>query len=187
MICPDHTTSDVVGETPHVYAPWPPFGALFDQVQVPCLKPQEACSTEHCEEHFLDGEDIRCLGMRRVDDWFRDFFRDDAADMEALKKYARIPSGRSPRKARREPEPIPPPANTLRTELPFPPRGLSREDAAAYVGVSARKFDELVADGRMPKPVRIDGRRIWDRRALDQKFDALGGIAEDVDQWEDGA
>src|SRR5262249_32169227 len=92
---------------------------------------------------------------------------------------------RRQRKPRREPERIAPPANALRTE--FPPRGLSREDAAAYVGVSARKFDELVADGRMPKPVRIDGRVIWDPRPLDQKFDALGGIAEDADEWEDGA
>jgi hypothetical protein len=70
----------------------------------------------------------------------------------------------------------------------LPPRGLCREDAASYVGVSARKFDELVHDGRMPKPIHVDGRRIWDRRALDQSFDALGGNAEDVDhQWDDGA
>ena len=42
-----------------------------------------------------------------------------------------------------------------------------------YVGVSATKFDELVADGRMPKPKQIDGRKVWDVRKLDLAFDAL--------------
>ena len=41
--------------------------------------------------------------------------------------------------------------------LRLEPRGLRRDDAAAYVGVGATKFDELVAAGRMPKPFRIDG------------------------------
>jgi hypothetical protein len=54
--------------------------------------------------------------------------------------------------------------------------------------VSPRKFDELVADGRMPKAIKVDGRSIWDRRGLDQSFDALGGVAEDVEsEWKDGA
>src|SRR5262245_49875105 len=56
---------------------------------------------------------------------------------------------------------------------PVPRRGLSRDEAAMYVGISAGKFDELVADGRMPCPVRIDGRRVWDVRSLDLAFDAL--------------
>jgi predicted DNA-binding transcriptional regulator AlpA len=43
-----------------------------------------------------------------------------------------------------------------------PIRGLRREEAARYVGVSATKFDQLVADGRMPKGIRIDGRVVWD-------------------------
>jgi predicted DNA-binding transcriptional regulator AlpA len=54
-----------------------------------------------------------------------------------------------------------------------PRRGLRREEAAAYVGFSARKFDELVADGRMPKPKRIDGLVVWDIHRLDLGFDAL--------------
>lgn len=54
-----------------------------------------------------------------------------------------------------------------------PRRGLRREEAAAYLGFSARKFDELVADGRMPKPKRIDGVVVWDLRRLDFAFDAL--------------
>jgi predicted DNA-binding transcriptional regulator AlpA len=56
---------------------------------------------------------------------------------------------------------------------PVPRRGLSHEEAAMFIGVSARKFDQLVADGRMPLPRRIDGRKVWDIRALDLAFDAL--------------
>ena len=58
---------------------------------------------------------------------------------------------------------------------PAPRRGLSREEAAMYICISPGKFDELVADGRMPKPRKIDGRKIWDIRALDLAFDALPG------------
>jgi hypothetical protein len=31
----------------------------------------------------------------------------------------------------------------------------------------------MVADGRMPKPKRIDGRTVWDRVKLDEAFAAL--------------
>lgn len=54
-----------------------------------------------------------------------------------------------------------------------PRRGLRREEAAAYLGFSARKFDELVSDGRMPRPKRIDGVVVWDKLRLDSAFDAL--------------
>jgi predicted DNA-binding transcriptional regulator AlpA len=76
-------------------------------------------------------------------------------------------------------------SDTSHTHLPpnLPPRGLSRERAAEYVGIGATKFDEMVADGRMPKPIRIDGRVLWDRRALDQFFDALG-TSESVNPWD---
>ena len=70
----------------------------------------------------------------------------------------------------------------------LPPRGLSRAAAAQYVGISATKFDELVASERMPKPLRVDGRRIWDRRALDRAFEALGGEATiEKNEWDDVA
>jgi predicted DNA-binding transcriptional regulator AlpA len=54
-----------------------------------------------------------------------------------------------------------------------PRRGLRREEAALYIGVGASKFDQLVRDGRMPKPVHIDGCVVWDLRKLDTAFDAL--------------
>ncbi len=64
---------------------------------------------------------------------------------------------------------------TLLSMLPIslPPRGLSREQAAIYVGVSPTKFDALVAEGLMPKPKMIGGRRVWDRLAIDAAFSAL--------------
>lgn len=54
-----------------------------------------------------------------------------------------------------------------RPEIPLrvlasPRRNLSREEAATYVGIGATKFDELVKDGRMPKPFKIDGRVLWE-------------------------
>jgi predicted DNA-binding transcriptional regulator AlpA len=71
----------------------------------------------------------------------------------------------------------------------LPPRGLSREAAAAYIGVSAGKFDEMTKDGRMPKAKRIDGRKVWDRRALDLAFDELseaaGSPAGHCGSWDD--
>ena len=50
------------------------------------------------------------------------------------------------------------------------PRGLSRIEAAAYIGIGTSKFDELVADGRMPRPKIIDKRKTWDRYALDAAY-----------------
>jgi predicted DNA-binding protein (UPF0251 family) len=64
-------------------------------------------------------------------------------------------------------------ARALSEIRPVPRRGLSRDEAAMYIGVSAGKFDQLVTDGRMPAPVKIDGRKLWDIRSLDLAFDAL--------------
>lgn len=54
-----------------------------------------------------------------------------------------------------------------------PPRGLRRDEAAAYVRISATKFDEMVGDGRMPTARRIDSAKVWDRLELDLYFDRL--------------
>jgi predicted DNA-binding transcriptional regulator AlpA len=64
-----------------------------------------------------------------------------------------------------------------------PPRGFNREPSAEYVGVSATKFDEMVTDGRMPKPKRIDGRVVWDRLQLDSAFAALPDEDGRGDVW----
>jgi hypothetical protein len=42
-----------------------------------------------------------------------------------------------------------------------------------YLGISPTKFDELVRDGRMPRPRIIDRRKLWDVYELDMAFDAL--------------
>jgi len=57
--------------------------------------------------------------------------------------------------------------------LSLPPRGLSREQAAAYYGVSPGLFDVMVADGRAPQPKEINRRLVWDRLQLDSAFSAL--------------
>lgn len=57
--------------------------------------------------------------------------------------------------------------------ISYPPRGLSREEASRYVGVGTTKFDEMIADRRMPKPRQIDGRTVWDRVELDMAFSDL--------------
>lgn len=63
------------------------------------------------------------------------------------------------------------------------PRGLSRVQAAEYVGVSPTKFDDLVKGGQMPKPKRIGARVIWDRLALDSAFAALPDGNDRDDVW----
>jgi excisionase family DNA binding protein len=55
----------------------------------------------------------------------------------------------------------------------LPPRGLSRVQAAEYVGVSPSTFDKMVAAGEMPARKRIRARTLWDRKALDCAFDAF--------------
>jgi excisionase family DNA binding protein len=57
--------------------------------------------------------------------------------------------------------------------MAYPPRGLNRDEAARYVGVGTTKFDEMVAQKRMPAPKQIDGRVIWDRVSLDIAFNHL--------------
>jgi hypothetical protein len=70
---------------------------------------------------------------------------------------------------------------------PVPRRGLSRDEASMYIGVGASKFDEMVADGRMPPPRKIDNRKVWDIRQLDAAFDALPSESPAVagTSWDD--
>src|SRR5215472_17608159 len=72
-----------------------------------------------------------------------------------------------------------------RLPLSLAPRGLSRGQAAEYIGVGVTKFGEMVDDGRMPKPKRIDSRTVWDRIKLDEAFAALDDEAEQRNEWDD--
>jgi predicted DNA-binding transcriptional regulator AlpA len=51
--------------------------------------------------------------------------------------------------------------------------GLSRAQAAEYVGIGVSLFDQMVADGRMPKPKLINSRKVWHRQRLDKAFAEL--------------
>lgn len=64
-----------------------------------------------------------------------------------------------------------------------PRRGLSRDEAAVYVGVSTTKFAEMVLAGDMPAPKKIGARSVWDIHALDAAFDALPHEAE-TNPWD---
>ena len=56
----------------------------------------------------------------------------------------------------------------------LPPRLISRDAAAAYVGVSPNTFDKMIADGLMPNPRQLTERRLaWDVRQLDAAIDRL--------------
>jgi len=48
--------------------------------------------------------------------------------------------------------------------------GLPEPEAAAAIGISQRKFRDLVADKRIPRPRRIDGRLVWDVDELHAAF-----------------
>lgn len=59
----------------------------------------------------------------------------------------------------------------------IPPRGLARDQAAAYCGVSGPTFDIAVDAGVMPPAARCFGSRlVWDRKALDLAWDRLSGL-----------
>jgi predicted DNA-binding transcriptional regulator AlpA len=55
--------------------------------------------------------------------------------------------------------------------------------AAFYVGVGTSLFDEMVQDGRMPRPKRINSRTVWDRLALEEAFAALPS-EYDANPWD---
>lgn len=78
-------------------------------------------------------------------------------------------------KAVNDNQPTPP------TRLVRAPAGLSRAEAAAYVGVSPVAFDVLVASGLMPLPLPLGiRRRVWNVRALDFALDKLAGIERSI-------
>jgi len=66
--------------------------------------------------------------------------------------------------------------------------GMSREEAAEYIGIGPNLFDQMVKDSRMPKPKPIGARRVWSRPEIEKAFALLpheGHDEEDaaVDPW----
>jgi hypothetical protein len=73
---------------------------------------------------------------------------------------------------------------TLSEIRPVPRRGLSRVEAAIYLGCSPTKFDDLRKDGRVGPARLIDGRKVWDVRELDLVFEALPVESNDsAEDW----
>lgn len=73
----------------------------------------------------------------------------------------------------------------LSKSRPIPRRGLSREEAAIYLGVSAGKFDEMRSTGQIEPPRLIGARKLWDIRDLDMAFDALPREDSPSLEWTD--
>ncbi|MCP4304251.1 MAG: hypothetical protein GY788_05075 [bacterium] len=69
------------------------------------------------------------------------------------------------------------------------PRLIKHPAAAAYASVSVALFDEMVRDGRMPRPKQISPGRIgWDVRELDAAIDELPTVRDPTpvdDSWGD--
>jgi hypothetical protein len=65
--------------------------------------------------------------------------------------------------------------------------GLGEAEAAAAIGISPTKFRQLVGQGRMPSPRRIDGRLIYDVDELRAAFKAMPHENENLeaDSWAD--
>lgn len=50
---------------------------------------------------------------------------------------------------------------------------IRRKQAAAELGISATKFDDLVHRGLLPKPFKIDGCTLWDWEDLREAYEEL--------------
>lgn len=55
----------------------------------------------------------------------------------------------------------------------YPPRGLDRDSAARYLGITPTAFDDAVRFGTLPRPRRLSGTPVWDRLALEAAFEAV--------------
>lgn len=62
-----------------------------------------------------------------------------------------------------------------------------RTEVAAALGISPTKFDELVKDGRMPRPVRVDSCVLWDAAQVRAYWEALADGQDPVDknEWDE--
>jgi excisionase family DNA binding protein len=72
--------------------------------------------------------------------------------------------------------------------------GMSKFEAAEYVGFGVSLFEQMVTDGRMPRPKQGNRRLVWSRFALEKAFAELPdggpvGQSEEshADDWDDVA
>lgn len=68
----------------------------------------------------------------------------------------------------------------------LPPRLLSEDQAAEYVGLSAMTFLKAIEAGAYPGPIDMARfqikRRLWDRAALDAALDRMSGLAQPLEE-----
>jgi predicted DNA-binding transcriptional regulator AlpA len=55
----------------------------------------------------------------------------------------------------------------LQDNFAYPPRWMRADRAAAWTDMSKSKFLELVAQGVMPRGIKVGGMTMWDRLELD--------------------
>ena len=103
-----------------------------------------------------------------------------------FKEAPSVPLTTRPATTKRRANAIASPKIVAAASRPVPFLGMNRTEAADYIGVSPSKFDEMVRDGRMPPPKRIDTRCVWDSRQLGSAFDNLpGGADDDRNEWDE--
>jgi hypothetical protein len=64
-------------------------------------------------------------------------------------------------------------STALSAVRPIPRRGLSRVEAAMYLGISPSKFGELHKSGRIGPAKILGGRKLYAIEMLDEFFDTL--------------
>ena len=68
----------------------------------------------------------------------------------------------------------------VRPKFTLPPRGLTVDESAGYLGLGMTEFTRLLprleAEG-FPRPDRVTGRRDW--KAIENWMDVRAGLAED--------
>src|SRR4051812_47338686 len=71
--------------------------------------------------------------------------------------------------------------------LPYWPRRMQVRFAAAYIGISPSKFLRDVIAGRLPRPFKDGGNRLWYREDLDAVLDRekVGAASSEGTSWDD--
>lgn len=64
------------------------------------------------------------------------------------------------------------------------PRLFTRQSLAEYLGITPAKVSELVADGKLPPPVKVGVRQLFDRCAVDASVDAWFVESETESEWD---
>jgi predicted DNA-binding transcriptional regulator AlpA len=61
----------------------------------------------------------------------------------------------------------------LSDRIAYPPRTFRAEEAARYFSMSISSFLKLVAEGVMPRGIKVRGMTMWDRHELDSAWENL--------------